>query len=100
MDDKRGWKELDIKSKIQYIIAIGLVLASIVLAFISFFMLYEIPNSVLATNGLWLSTALGCIGIGMYFKNSLVEYQAKVNREIDRMSEHYDKKIKEIEEEQ
>ena len=93
MDEKKTWKELDIKQKIQYSISVFLVICSVVLGFTSFFILYEIPNSIIAVEGLWLSTSLACIGIGLFFRNSLIEYQTKVNAEINRMTETYDKKM-------
>lgn len=98
-ENKGSWKLLPIKEKLQYTIALVLCAASIIIAFISFFILYEIPDSVIAIDGLWLSSALTIFGVSMYFHNSLVKYQTKINEEIDRMTTNYDRKMREIEEE-
>ena len=85
-NDTMKWKELPIKEKIKYCISIGLVSASIILGFISFFILFEIPGSVLGLEGIWLATALAVIGIGMYFHNSLVQFETKVNKRLEELN--------------
>lgn len=79
---KESWKELDITNKIKLSLASILIIASIILGFVSFFILNTIPNSILAMDGEWLATACAILGISMYFHNSLVNYQSKLNKEI------------------
>lgn len=84
--DTRTWKQLGIAEKFKLTIAGGLVLSSILLGFISFVILLEIPTSVIGLDGLWLSTALAVLGITSYFHNELVQFQSEVKtrlREID-----------------
>lgn len=79
---KESWSSLDITNKIKLSLASILIIASIILGFVSFFVLNTIPNSVLAMDGEWLATACAILGISMYFHNSLVNYQSKLNKEI------------------
>lgn len=79
---ENSWNSLDITNKIKLFLASILIMASIILGFVSFFVLNTIPNSVLAMDGEWLATACAILGISMYFHNSLVNYQTKLNREI------------------
>lgn len=79
---KENWASLNITNKIKLSLASILIIASIVLGFVSFFVLNTIPNSVLAMDGEWLATACAILGISMYFHNSLVNYQTKLNKEI------------------
>lgn len=79
---ENNWSSLDITNKIKLFLATILIMASIILGFVSFFVLNTIPNSVLAMDGEWLATACAILGISMYFHNSLVNYQTKLNREI------------------
>ena len=79
---KESWKELDITNKIKLSLASILIISSIIIGFVSFFMLNTIPNSVLAIDGEWLATACAILGISMYFHNSLVNYQTKLNKEL------------------
>ncbi len=74
----KKWCDLDIQDKIKMIIAISLVAASIILGFVSFVILLEIPGSVLGLEGLWLSAALAIFGIASYFHNELVQFKSEV----------------------
>lgn len=88
---KESWTTLDITNKIKLSLASILIIASIVLGFVSFFVLNTIPNSVLAIDGEWLATACAILGISMYFHNSLVNYQTKLNKEIKDIDERIKK---------
>jgi hypothetical protein len=88
---KESWATLDITNKIKLSLASILIVASIVLGFVSFFVLNTIPNSVLAMDGEWLATACAILGISMYFHNSLVNYQTKLNKEIKDIDERIKK---------
>lgn len=80
--ENNNWSSLDITNKIKLSLAAILIIASIILGFVSFFVLNRIPNSVLAMDGEWLATACAILGISMYFHNSLINYQTKLNKEI------------------
>ena len=85
--ENNNWSNLNITEKIKFILAFILIVASIILGFVSFFVLNTIPNSVLAMDGEWLATACAILGISMYFHNSLVNYQTKLNKEIKDIDE-------------
>lgn len=85
--DTRSWKDLGFGDKLKFTIAGVLVLASIVLGFVSFIILFEIPGSVIGLSGLWLSTALAVLGISSYFHNELVSFQNKVTERLNKLNE-------------
>ena len=76
--ENKKWKELGAATKVKLSIAAALVIASIILGFVSFLILLEIPTSVIGLDGLWLSTALGVLGISSYFHNEMVQFQSDV----------------------
>ena len=83
--DNRKWKELGFGEKIKFTIAGSLVTASILLGFISFIILLEIPTSVIGLSGLWLSTALALLGIASYFDNEMIKFQNNVKEKLKRL---------------
>lgn len=80
------WTDLGIADKFKLTIAGMLVLSSVILGFVSFIILLEIPTSVIGLDGLWLSTALAVLGISSYFHNELIQFQGRINEKIDRLS--------------
>ena len=76
--ENKKWSELGAATKVKLSIAAALVIASIILGFVSFYILLEIPTSVIGLDGLWLSTALGVLGISSYFHNEMVQFQSEV----------------------
>ena len=93
--DTRSWKDLGFGDKLKYSIAGTLVFASILLGFVSFIILFEIPGSVIGLSGLWLSTALAVLGISSYFHNELVSFQNKVTERLDKINNNEDNAIPE-----
>lgn len=85
--DNRTWKELGVSDKVKLSIAGILVLSSIVLGFVSFILLLEIPTSVIGLDGLWLSTALAVLGITSYFHNELSHFQTEVKTRLKKIEE-------------
>lgn len=85
--DTRKWKELGASDKFKLSIAGILVLASILLGFISFLILLEIPTSVIGLDGLWLSTALAVLGITSYFHNELSHFQTEVKERLKKIDD-------------
>lgn len=85
--ENKKWNELGAATKIKLSSAAALVLASIVLGFVSFVILLEIPTSVIGLSGLWLSTALAIMGITSYFHNELVEFQSEVKTRLKKLDE-------------
>lgn len=83
--ENKKWNELGAATKVKLSIAAGLVIASILLGFVSFLMLLEIPNSVIWLDGVWLSTALAVLGISSYFHTQMVEFQSEVKTRLDKL---------------
>jgi hypothetical protein len=55
-----------------------LVISSIVLIFIAFFITLTVGTGVIAAATEMCATALGLLGIGIYARNALVELDTKV----------------------
>lgn len=69
---------------VQYGISIILILSGIVIAFMSFFFnSYDISAGVLTYIGEAFVTAGGFCGVAVYIKNSFVEAEVRVKKEID-----------------
>ena len=69
---------------VQYGISIMLVVSGIVIAFMSFFFnSYDISSGVLTYIGEAFVTAGGFYGVAVYIKNSFIEAEVKVKKEID-----------------
>lgn len=83
---KEKWKELGIKDKIQYVMAVLLITSGIILAFLSFFLnAFNIATGVLIYIGQCFITAGGIFGVSIYFKNKLGEFQSSATDKIEQM---------------
>jgi hypothetical protein len=81
---KEKWKELGIKDKIQYVMAVLLITSGIILAFLSFFLnAFNIATGVLIYIGQCFITAGGIFGVSIYFKNKLGEFQSSAADKIE-----------------
>lgn len=81
------WKDLGIKDKIQYIMAIILILSGIVLAFLSFALTFNIATGSLIYISEAFMTAGGIFGVSIYFKNKMGEYYTQSMKEMERLIE-------------
>ena len=91
------WNKADFRLKIQYSMSVLLIIAGVVLAFLSFFIMHEIGMGVLSASTLFIGSALGIYGIGMMVKNQLVDMQVQVDkkiRDLDRREHEYERKRK------
>ena len=89
------WSKADFRLKIQYSMSVLLVVAGVLLAFLSFFIMHEIGMGVLSASTLFIGSALGIYGIGMMVKNQLVDMQVQVDkkiRDLDRREHEYERK--------
>lgn len=91
--DTRKWKDLGISEKVKLTVASVLVLSSLVLGFISFIILLEIPTSVIGLDGLWLSTALAILGIASHFHNEMIKFEANVQKRLNNIGKNNDDEI-------
>lgn len=72
------------KDWIQNMSAMAMILASIVMGFLSFLITEEIGPGVLTYIGEMLSAALAIFGIGVYANNKIGEIKQRVDDEINR----------------
>lgn len=70
------WKEVDIKDKIQYIIAIVLFISGIALAFLNFILTYTVATGSLIYISEAFITGAGIFGVSIYFKSKLGEFKS------------------------
>lgn len=73
---EKKWKDLGVKDKIQYIMAIVLIASGIILAFLSFAFIQTIATGSLIYISQAFITAGGIFGVSIYFKNKLGEYSS------------------------
>lgn len=86
--DARGWNKLGFGEKLRYSLATLLIVASIILAFISFIMLSVVHTSVIGTAGLFGSEALGILGISTYFSNEIIKFRTKVEEKLNELDKN------------
>ena len=91
--EEKKWKELGFGEKLKYSLAAFYALCSVLIGAASFIILYEVPNSVLAISGLWMSGCLAILGITQYFKNQLVEFQTEVKSRLNKIDERINDEI-------
>ena len=77
------WQSLGIKDKLQYSMAIILVISGIAIAFLSFFLnAFNIATGVLIYIAQAFITAGGIFGVSIYFKSKIGEFESKVDKDI------------------
>ena len=85
MKDIMKWKELPIKDRISYYVALGLICSGISLAFLSFFLnAYNIATGVLIYIAQCFVIGGGLIGANVYFKTKWIEFDTRAKNEIQR----------------
>lgn len=85
MRDIMKWKELPIKDRISYYVALGLICSGILLAFLSFFLnAYNIATGVLIYIAQCFVIGGGLIGANVYFKTKWIEFDTRAKNEIQR----------------
>jgi len=83
----KKWSETDISEKVKLSLSVILIFSSIIIGFISFFLLKSIPESVLGLNGIWISSALGLLGLSSYVTTSVTKMKTEFNRKIYELDE-------------
>ena len=72
------WNELCVKDKIAYIIAMVMIASGILIAFLSFFLnAFNIATGVLIYIAQCFTVGGSIIGVSIYFKTKLGEFQSK-----------------------
>lgn len=79
------WKEIGIKDKIQYIIAIVLFISGIALAFLNFALTLTVATGSLIYISEAFITGAGIFGVSIYFKSKLGEFKSDTAELIEKV---------------
>lgn len=92
MELEKKWNDLGIKDKIQYVMAVVLILSGIVLAFVSTIITTTIAAGVLIYISEAFMTAGGIFGVSIYFNSKIGEFSTDTAKKLGRMiDEAFDK---------
>ena len=80
---KESWKDISIKEKFQYILAAMFGVASVVIGFVAFIILLEVPWNVTGISALWASICCGIVGISLHFKSEMMEFDTQVKQRLN-----------------
>lgn len=94
MENPIKWKSLSVKEKIQYSLAAIFGASSIIIGFVAFILLMEIPTSVITISMLWASVCCGLIGISLHFRNELTEFKSKCDDRLNNIDKEIDERIR------
>ena len=84
MNDVMKFKELPIKDRISYYVAIALITSGILMAFLSFFLnAYNIATGVLIYIAQCFTVGGGLVGASVYFKSKWLEFDTRAKAEIE-----------------
>lgn len=90
---KENWKDLGFKEKTQYVSAIALIASGVILAFLcAIFNFWDITTGVLLYVAQAFVAAGSIYGVSMYFKNSLGEFESKVENDLERRLKRYEER--------
>lgn len=81
------WKDISIKDKWQIINGTSLVLAAIILYFLSFALTLAIGFDVISAASTMLATGLAFFGITSYIKNQMIDFETKFNKKMKRLED-------------
>lgn len=87
MELEKKWKDLGIKDKVQYVMAILLIVSGIILAFLSFALTFTIATGTLIYISQCFITAGGIFGVSIYFKSKIGEFSSSATQKIEKMIE-------------
>ena len=93
---EKKWKDLSVRDKIGYCVAIGMIASGILIAFLSFFLnAYNIATGVLLYIAQCFVIGGGLIGANVYFKSKWLEFNTNAKREIDNKIRILEKRFEE-----
>ena len=82
---KERWKDLEIKEKLAYSTAIGLIISGVVIAFLSFFLNeYDIETGMLIYIAQAFVVGGSLLGAQAYFKSKWIEFNTNAQNDIKR----------------
>lgn len=84
MKEVMNFKDLPVKDRISYYVAIGMISSGILLAFLSFFLnAYNIATGVLIYIAQCFVIGGGLVGANVYFKSKWIEFDTRAKAEIE-----------------
>ena len=99
-NEPQKWKDLGARDKFQLVNGTVLVVAAIILYYISFIITLTVGVGVISAGTTLLGTGLALFGIGSYFKNQLVNFETNLEKEVDeRIKKRFEEKKEEDEQE-
>lgn len=87
MELEKKWKDLGVKDKIQYVMAIVLIASGILLAFLSFGLIHTIATGSLIYISQCFITAGGIFGVSIYFKTKIGQFSSDATDRLEKMIE-------------
>lgn len=85
------WKELCVKDKISYAVAVIMIMSGILIAFLSFFLnQYNIATGILIYIAQCFVVGGSLLGAQAYFRSKWVEFNTNVKDEIDKQIKLYE----------
>lgn len=81
------WVDLGASEKTKLSLSIFLIASSVILGFLSFLILNEIPGSVIGVNGVWCSTALALLGITAYINTQVVKMKTELTEKMNELDD-------------
>ena len=95
MKDIMYFKDLPIKDKVSYWVAIGMIASGILLAFLSFFLnAYNIATGVLIYIAQCFVIGGGLVGANVYFKSKWIEFDTRAKAEIENQINQISNRLK------
>lgn len=80
--EKENWKSISIREKMQLINGTALIAAAIALYFLSFILTLSIGFDVVSAGTTLLATGLALFGITGFVKNSMMEFETKIEKKL------------------
>lgn len=85
--EKETWKSISIREKMQLINGTVLIASAIILYFLAFIITMSIGFEIISAGATLLATGLALFGITGFVKNSMVDFEAKIERKIRKMED-------------
>lgn len=85
--EKETWKTISIREKLQLINGTGLIIAAITLYFLSFIITLSIGFDIISAGATLLATGLALFGITGFVKNSMMQFETKIERKLKKMED-------------
>lgn len=86
-NNKETWKSISFREKMQLINGTALIVAAISLYFISFLITLSIGFDVVSAGATLLATGLALFGITGFVKNSMMEFETKIEKKLRKMED-------------